>query len=56
MRETEGNPLSLYVVTDEENLYCDSVGSVIWEDRTRVYLELSDDRALFQREEVERII
>lgn len=48
--------VSLYVVTDKENPYCDRVGSVIWEDRTRVYLDFSDDKDLFERNEVKKIV
>lgn len=46
----------LYVVTDEDHLYGERVGSVIWEDATRVYLDLGDDKVLFERNEVERLI
>ncbi|MEC1637371.1 hypothetical protein P9E76_01610 [Schinkia azotoformans] len=56
MTNTHGKTISLYVVTDEEHLYCDRVGSVIWEDRTRVYLDFGDDVYLLERHEVERII
>jgi hypothetical protein len=48
--------MELYVVTDTDNLYEDRVGSLIWQDRTRIRLDLGDDKILFDKCEVERII
>jgi hypothetical protein len=47
--------MSLYFVADEEHLYGERVGEVIWEDNTRVMLDLGNDKVIFWRSEVERI-
>lgn len=48
--------MELYVVTANDHLYQDRVGSLIWQDKTRIRLDLGDDKILFDKDEVERII
>jgi hypothetical protein len=51
-----GRKMELYMVTDEEHLYGERVGNSVWEDRTRIRLDLGNETVLFDRTEVERIL
>lgn len=46
---------SLYVVTDEDGLYYERVGSALYESKEFVTLDLGDDKADFPRSEVMRL-
>lgn len=48
--------MELYVVIVNGHLYEDRIGSLIWQDKTRIRLDLGDDKLLFDKGEVERII
>lgn len=44
-----------YVVITKDHLYEERVGSLTWQDKTRIRLDLGDDKLLFDKEEVVRL-
>lgn len=48
--------MSLYVVSDEDNLYEERVGSLVWETSNCVKLDLGDDTVIFFKTQVTQIL
>ncbi|MGD6876852.1 hypothetical protein [Bacillus infantis] len=43
---------SLFVVTDEDNLYGECVGEYVWDYGSKIMLNIDTENVLFERKEV----
>ena len=48
--------MKLFVITDEDNLYFERVGSQIYDTQESIFLDLGDDKVHFLKKDVARII